>query len=144
MSFQTTCRARFYHVDRAGIAFFSRAYEYAHGCFEELLDAAFGSFDEAFETMGVIMPLVHSEASYARPINHGDVLCITATLDKVSMRSVTFRYQISNDAGEHKATVMLKHAFVNPKLYVGLDRPEAFVDGMKRLGLWSFDTDAGS
>ena len=136
MPFQTICRARFYHVDRAGIAFFSRAYEYAHGCFEDLLDAAFGSFDDAFKTMGVIMPLVHSEASYSRPIKQGENLCLTATLDKMSMRSVTFRYEITNEDGEPKATVRLKHAFVDPKKYVGTERPDAFVTGMERIGLW--------
>ncbi|MEE2786551.1 MAG: hotdog domain-containing protein [Myxococcota bacterium] len=135
MSFQITCRARFNHVDRAGIAFFARAYEYAHACFEEMLEAAFGAFDTAFHTMGVIMPLVHSEASYARPIRQGDRLLVSASLEKVSTRSVTFAYDISTVDGVHKAQVFLKHAFVDPERYTSVDRPSVFDEAMLQLGL---------
>ena len=135
MSFQITCRARFNHVDRAGIVFFARAYEYAHACFEELLEAAFGTFEAAFRTMGVIMPLVHSEASYSQPIRQGDTLLVSASLEKVSVRSVTFAYQITAGDGTQKAKVLLKHAFVDPQRYVSVDRPPRFDEAMAQIGL---------
>ena len=42
MAFEYGLTARFHEVDRVGIVFFGRAYEYAHICFEEVLTAAFG------------------------------------------------------------------------------------------------------
>lgn len=136
MAFEYVLTARFHEVDRVGIVFFARAYEYAHVCFEELLCAAFGEVSTLFEHLGFGMPLVHTEASYRRPIRHGDRLAVRATVDRLGERSVVFAYTITGaDDADLRCTVRLKHAFVDLPGFEPRGVPEAFVDGMKRLDL---------
>ena len=51
---------RFHEIDRAGIAYFTRAYEYCHAAFEEMLVAALG-----FLTASMLRPTTSPAAMVA-------------------------------------------------------------------------------
>ena len=76
MSFEHTLTARFFEIDRAGIVFFGRFFEYCHATFEEMLLAALPDWNGAFDHSGWGMPLVHAEADFSRPVRMGDRLRI--------------------------------------------------------------------
>ena len=135
MAFEHQITARFHEVDRAGIVFFNRVYEYAHICFEEMLWEAFGPPSEVYDTADVGFPLVHSEADYRRPIQHGDRLTIKLEVEKMSDRSVTFRYEFEGQDGLPRATVRLKHAFVSLKNFQPVPRTAEFTRGLEKVGL---------
>ena len=80
MAFQHIVTVRFNEVDRAGIAFFGRVYEYCHVVFEELLVAMGNSISNVFDNGKWGMPLVHSHADYKRPMRLGEELTIEVTV----------------------------------------------------------------
>lgn len=136
MPFTHTLTARFYEIDRAGIVFFGRFYEWAHECFEELLRALFGHPEAMFGELGFGMPLVHSEADYKMPVRFGDRLSVSATVSRISERSATFTYVFSGtDDGIHRATVTLVHAFVDLASFRGIPVPQRFRDAIAQAGL---------
>ena len=146
MPFEHRITVRFNEVDRAGIAFFGRVYEYVHAAFEELLRAALPDFLEVFDAPRARwgMPLVHSEADYRRPMRHGDRLLIRASVERLGRRSITFRYLVcgADDPEDVRATVALVHAFVDLTTFEGLDAPEALVEGLRRVGVLDESADA--
>lgn len=128
--------ARFYEIDRAGIVFFARVYEYCHAAFEELQTRAFGHPGAIFDSLGFGMPLVHSEADYTRPIRLGDRLEIALRVAKVGARSVTFAYTIvGEDDRAPRAKVTLVHAFIDMTSFKGIQTPPSFLEGLARVGL---------
>ena len=129
-------RARFFEVDRAGIVFFGRVYEYCHAAFEELLCAIYGDLEEWFDQLEIGMPLVHSEADHRAPIRIGDPLIIELSVDRLSERSITFAYRILGEQdGRLRARVQLVHAFVELGRFAPSGPPLGFVEGLTRLGL---------
>ena len=136
MAFTHQLTARFFEIDRAGIVFFGRFYEYCHVALEEVLAAMFGHPAAIFESLGFGMPLVHSEADYSAPTRMGDKLTIEVTIERLGRRSVTFAYRIvGTDDGIQRCTVTLVHAFVNMETFTGIDVPQDFIDGLQRVGL---------
>jgi YbgC/YbaW family acyl-CoA thioester hydrolase len=135
MAFEHRVTARFHEVDRAGIVFFGRAFEYAHVCFEEMLAAAFGEVATVFDRHGFGMPLVHAEADYSAPTRQGDRLIVRLTVERASERSVTFAYAIVGEDGRLRVTVRLVHAFVDFADFRKLPMPAAFREGLRRLDL---------
>ena len=87
MSFEHFVTVRFHHVDRAGIAFFGRAFEYAHVAFEELLATTDESLTSVFDQGGWGMPLVHVEGDFNLPMRMGDRLRVEIRVKRLSERS---------------------------------------------------------
>ena len=136
MGFQHDLTVRFYEIDRAGIAFFGRVYEYCHAAFEELLSAALGSNEAMFSTHGFGMPLVHSEADYQAPMRMGDRLRIDVTIKKLGRRSITFGYTVvGRDDAVQRANVTLVHVFVDMAKFESIDAPAVLTDALKEMGL---------
>ena len=137
MAFEYVLTARFHEVDQAGILFFGRFFEYAHICFEEMLNEGFGGFAELFEVKRFGMPLVHAEASFRAPVRGGDQLILRLRIDTLSERSVLFACDICGARRDDdlRATVWLKHAFVRFPELKGCSRPQFLDDGFRRLGL---------
>lgn len=129
--------ARFHHVDRVGIVFFARVYEYAHVCFEEALTEAFGRVGDPFVAGGFAMPLVHTEADHRKPIHHGDRLLVELSVEQRTARSLTLRYRIRGVDGsdDERAVVRMVHAFVKlPSFEPTTVRPE-IEDALRRIGV---------
>lgn len=136
MAFEHTVTVRFHEVDRAGIVFFGRAFEYCHIAFEELLTAALGHVAAGLERGGWGMPLVHAEADYRRPMRMGDRLAIALAVERVGRRSIAFAYAIRGPDGDLRATARLVHAFVDLDGFRPRDVPAELLQGLSRLGLW--------
>ena len=94
MAFEYGLRARFFEVDRAGIVFFGRFFEYAHAAYEELLVAAVGPGEQMFREAPWGTPLVHAEADFAQPVFMGDALLVRSNIVARSRRTLTFEHQI--------------------------------------------------
>ena len=124
MAFEHVVTVRFNEVDRAGIAFFGRVYEYCHTAFEELLMATGSGITDIFERGGWGMPLVHSEADYTKPMRLGERLTIELTVPAIGKTSITFAYRVMGDDGKLRCTCKLVHAIVDFKTFQPRDVPE--------------------
>ena len=134
MAFVHEVTVRFFEIDRAGIVFFARYYEYCHEAFEELLAAMLGHPEEAFRSLGYGMPLVRSEAEYHRPTRMGDRLTVALDVERVGAASVTFRYRI-RCGDEPRATCRLTHCFVDLESFRPIEVPAEFIARLERFGL---------
>ncbi len=65
MNFEHRLTARFYEIDRAGIVFYGRVYEYVHAALEELLEHIFGHPAAIFEAQTFALPNISRNAGTA-------------------------------------------------------------------------------
>ncbi|MGC6417557.1 MAG: acyl-CoA thioesterase [Bradymonadia bacterium] len=136
MIFEYAFTPRFHEVDRAGIIFYGRAFQYAHVCFEEMLTVGFGDFDRVFDDVGVGCPLVHADASFSRPMRRGERLIARLQIERLSARSLTVLVEmVGADDGVLRCAVRQKHAFVRIADFTPCQCPDAFLDGLRRAGL---------
>src|SRR4051812_46777039 len=113
MAFEHALTVRFYEIDRAGIAFFGRFFEYCHTAFEEMLAAALGDLERTMTDLSWSLPLVHADADFAAPVRYGDRLIVALEVERVGETSVTFRYTVRAAAdGTPRAKVKLVHACI--------------------------------
>ena len=136
MAFTHELTVRFHEVDRAGIAFYGRVFEYVHVAFEELLLAIDPSWTSIFEQSGWGMPLVHADADFKRPMALNDRLRIEVEVEALGERSITFAFRVSGaEDGGLRATARQVHAFVDFASFQSIAVPEAMRDGLASLGL---------
>lgn len=135
MAWEVELTARFYEVDRAGIVFFGRIFEYCHVAYEELWTAALGRFEAAFEAAEWATPLVHAEADFKRPIRMGDRFTVSLELVERGERSLTFGYRLVGIDGTLRATARLVHAVVDPQTFKPIAAPASLLDALRKVGL---------
>ena len=129
----------FHEIDRAGIVYFARIFEYCHRVYEELLEEVIGPLEEFFRTKDWGLPLVHAEADYSRPLRIGDRVRVRLEVERVGEKSITFAYTLTCAAsGEARARVKLVHAFVaigGESDFAPRSVHPAYLAGLRRLGL---------
>jgi 1,4-dihydroxy-2-naphthoyl-CoA hydrolase len=137
MPFERTLMVRFHEIDRAGIVYFARIFEYCHVVYEELLAEAAGcDLETLFRTKDWGLPLVHAEADYARPLRLGDRVRVRATIARQGERSLTFEYELTcATSGEPRAKAKLVHACASLPTFAGRALPPDLLDGLRRMGL---------
>ena len=125
MSFEHRLIVRFYEVDRAGIAFFGRIFEYCHAAYEGLLVAVDYPLAEVFDDETWGMPLVHAEADFKRPMRMGEELGVQVRVHRLGKTSVTFDFTVVGVAdGELRATARHVHACVDMTRFEPLAVPQ--------------------
>jgi len=87
-------------TDAAGILFFACQFEFAHETYEVFLESIGFSFAEALENEPFLLPIVHAESDYLRPLKVGDKL--DAELKVAGLGNTSFRleYLIKRNGGE--------------------------------------------
>ena len=135
MAFQHIVTVRFNEVDRAGIAFFGRVYEYCHAVFEELLVAMGNSISNVFDNGKWGMPLVHSHADYKRPMRLGEELTIEVTVPNVGDTSITFDYRVLGPEGDLRCTCQLVHVIVDLATFKPREVPEDLLEAVRHFDL---------
>ena len=135
MVFRHSVTARFFEIDRAGIVFFGRFFEYCHATFEELLARLYGNPEESFAAGRWAMPLVHAEADFQKPVRMGDRIDIALGVERLGERSVTFAYALTSADGAPHARVKMVHACIDLKTFKPRAVPDDLVAGLTRLGL---------
>ena len=135
MAFRSEVTVRFFEVDRAGIAFFGRVFEYCHVAFEEMLASAESDLTSVFEEEGWGMPLVHTEADFKSPMRMGERLSVTLNVARIGTRSITFAYEVHGPSGDLKATARLVHSIIDLETFRARTMPERLIRGLDRLRL---------
>lgn len=101
------------HTDAAGLLFAPRLLEMAQDAFEALQTAAGVSMAERLRGPGPILPTVHCEADFLRPMRLGEVVDVEVTLQKLGRRSFTLSYRFCSSGGEDLARAVTVHAAVD-------------------------------
>ena len=133
--FEHEVTVRFHEVDRAGIVFFGRVFEYCHTAFEEFLAAAADGLASVFDQEGWGMPLVHAEADYQRPMKMGDRIKVELRVDRLGSTSITFGFTLVGADGTQRANAQLVHAFVDLERFQKRSVPETITRALEKLGM---------
>ena len=132
--FEHTLTVRFHEVDRAGIVFFGRIFEYCHVAFEELLSAM--GMASVFHEENWGMPLVHAEADFKRPMFMGDKITVSLRVEKIGDGSITFGFEVLGAEDRRvRAVAQQVHAFVELEKMRPTSFPETLMQGLRGIGL---------
>jgi 4-hydroxybenzoyl-CoA thioesterase len=106
MTFRIRQPVRHPDVDRAGIVYFPRFYDFFHRALEDFFGQEVGvAFWDVEERMGVAFPAVHIETDFERPLQHGDVVTVELETERVGAKSVTLCYRVYRPDSTEPAAV---------------------------------------
>ncbi len=98
-SYQHQLRVRFGDTDKMGYVYYGNYPYYYEQARAEAIRSTGISYKQIEET-GVIMPVTRMSIKYARPAFYDDLLTVTAYIDEMPGRVITWRYTIHNQHGE--------------------------------------------
>jgi 1,4-dihydroxy-2-naphthoyl-CoA hydrolase len=87
-------------TDAAGILFFASQFVFAHVTYERFLESIGFSFAEALEKEPFLLPIVHAESDYLRPLTVGDRLDAELSVADMGDTSMTLEYVFKDEGGE--------------------------------------------
>lgn len=99
---------RIHHTDAAGIVFFANLFIIAHECYESYLDPDV-TFQSMFNKLNLMLPIVHAEADYHKPLRVSDKITVQLRLGNIGESSYTLEYDILTEEGESAATLKTSH-----------------------------------
>lgn len=135
-SFSYRHTVRFSEVDPAGVAFFSRFFEWAHHAWEALLHQVEGPDWYSSLSRGKWgLPLAAASARYRRPARLGDVIVIRPALVAHDTRRVTFEFRMQSEDGAEFAVIQHEHAFIDLKQFRPIDGDPRFAERLLAGGL---------
>ena len=93
MFFSHSVRIAFHHADPAGVVFFGKLFEIAHGVYEEAAASRKSAegFAVWFQNQDFAFPIRHAEADYLAPMHAGEVLTARIFVESVSESSWVLR-----------------------------------------------------
>jgi 1,4-dihydroxy-2-naphthoyl-CoA hydrolase len=125
--FEQAFFASFDDSDPGGIVFFGNYYRIAHRIFEQFVIAQGLSWSDWFSGKDVVIPLVHSEADYKRPLFAGRSYLAKVQVESMGSSSMTIRYQfLTEDGSKECATLKTVHVFVEKGSMSKTDIPQNF------------------
>lgn len=132
---------RFHEVDPAGIVFFARYFQYAHDAQEAWLREIGFPLEIPITERGVMLPLVHAEADYHRPLRTGQEMTIELSVVRLGQSSFTLETRIGTDQNANHAVVRTVHVCVDPVTEKSKPLPESLRDA---IGAYSESEGEGS
>lgn len=122
--FTTTRRVEFGDTDMAGIMHFANFFRFMEAAETDFLIARGLTVSGQDATGAFGFPRVSVSCDYQRPARFADILTIAVSLEKLGKRSVTYRFDFTNAAGEALATGRITAVFcrtADPHKLVSVD-----------------------
>jgi YbgC/YbaW family acyl-CoA thioester hydrolase len=111
--FRHTVIVNMQDTDAAGFLFFANQFVFAHVTYERFLESIGFSFAEALDREIFLLPIVHAESDYKKPLKVGDRLQAELSVGNIGDSSVTLDYVFLDDAGETVGTSRSVHVSVD-------------------------------
>ena len=110
--FQYKRRINFYDCDPAGILFYGRIFQLCHEAYETMIES-FNLKDSYWVNENFVVPIIHSEAKYRKPLLAGETVEIEITVTNLKDSSFELTYLCKNGNGKVTNNVRTVHVFVN-------------------------------
>lgn len=128
--FKVNRRINFFDCDPAGIIFFSSVFDFCHSAYEMLI----GSFEldeDYWDNPIYVVPIVHTECDYYKPLKYGDEISIEVFVSKLKTSSFELTYKLKiND--EVCASVKTVHVFVSRENWNKMEITTEIMIGLQR------------
>lgn len=126
--FNTKLKVNFFDADPAGIIFFASIFRYAHSAYEDFISHLKLNRDYFFDDE-LVLPIIHAEADYLKPIRVGDELKIDLQVSRLQESSFELSYKfLLND--EPVATARTVHVCVSKNSFVKSELPVELSAGL--------------
>ena len=102
----------FHQVDGAGVLFYAHLFTHAHDAYSALMSACSYPLRKLLEDGEYLAPIVHAEADYNYPVQHGDEIDIEVRVKKIGNSSIVIMYRF-NVADRCCATATTTHVFLD-------------------------------
>jgi 4-hydroxybenzoyl-CoA thioesterase len=94
MAFESRQPVRFADIDRAGIVYYPRFFDFWHRALEDFFNEDFHvPYHRLIDERRVGFPVVNVEASFRIPLQHGDLVAIRLSTVRLGNKSLTLRYR---------------------------------------------------
>jgi YbgC/YbaW family acyl-CoA thioester hydrolase len=122
-------KINFFDCDPAGIIFYSRIFEFCHSAYEHMI-ASFALKENYWMNEEYVVPIIHSESEYVKPIKYGDEISVNVQVSQLRDSSFELMYAIKRDKTLccHAKTV---HVFVDKQSWKKQEMFKDLVDGLK-------------
>jgi 4-hydroxybenzoyl-CoA thioesterase len=105
MTFRTRQPVRHPDVDRAGIVYFPRFYDFFHRALEEFLEQEAGvALWDLEDRLKLALPVVRIETDFDQPLAHGDHVTIELETTGTGEHSVSVAYRVFRPAATEPAS----------------------------------------
>lgn len=129
--FSTKKKINFYDCDPAGILFYGRVYELCHSAYEDLI-SSFNLDYNFWENENFIVPIIHSEASYHKPIKYGETISVEILVNQLKSSSFELEYFCKNEKNEKCVVVKTVHVFIDKKTWKKIELRNEIKEGFKK------------
>lgn len=109
-------KINFYDCDPAGILFYAKIYELCHSVYEEMIQS-FNLKEDYWTNEDYVVPIIHSEATYHKPLIYNSCVEIELTVASISSSAFKFSYACKNEVGDLCVEVKTTHVFVDKKTW---------------------------
>ena len=109
-------KINFYDCDHAGILFYAKIYELCHSVYEGMIQS-FDLKEDYWMNEDYIVPIIHSEATYHKPLVYNSFVEIQLSVSSISTSAFKLAYACKNENGELCVEVLTTHVFVDKKTW---------------------------
>jgi 1,4-dihydroxy-2-naphthoyl-CoA hydrolase len=127
--FETTLHIKLYDTDAAGIVFFANHFRLVHDAYEAFMKSIGCGLDHILIETDYILPVVHAEADYKRPIPVGAVIGVSMTA-AVRETSFVLSYKMKDEDGDLMATLETVHVAVDRNSGEKIPLPAKIKEGL--------------
>lgn len=129
--FNTECKVNFFDADPAGIIFYASLFKFSHAAYEELLKSLKTERDYFFDSE-LVLPIVHAEADYLKPIKAGDILNVNVHVSRLLKSSfeLTYTFELPDRSIAAKAKTV--HVAVSKNSFTKAYLPEDLYSGLSK------------
>lgn len=113
IQFTYTFSVRLHDTDAAGRLFFGHLFRHAHDAYEVFMAQLGLPLERLIRDDEILLPLVHAEADYHRPLGQGDRVEVTLAIEEIRTRSFAVAYRFEADDGTLAATAKTIHLQIN-------------------------------
>jgi 1,4-dihydroxy-2-naphthoyl-CoA hydrolase len=104
---------RLHDTDAAGRLFFGHIFRHAHDAYEAFMAQIGLPLEGLIREGEILLPLVHAEADYHRPLCQGDRVEVALAIDEIRARSFAVAYRFETQDGTLAATAKTVHLQIN-------------------------------
>jgi 1,4-dihydroxy-2-naphthoyl-CoA hydrolase len=124
MTFNYSRRVYLSDTDAAGVVYFAKGLEICHEAYEESLAVSGISLKQMLQKKTVVLPIVHAEIDFMRPLFCGDRIQVSLTAYPVDSTEFAIVYQIlANNLDSVLVTAQTRHVCINPKSRTRINLP---------------------
>ena len=131
--FEYKTQIRLHHTDAAGLLFFANQLVLAHDAYETLLSQIGLSYEKHLIKGVYLVPIVHIESDYKKPLFVGDKITIHLRVSKIGTTSFTLNYQFYNQRGVLVGNVKTIHVTMDKKTKKKISLPKAFRSALEKI-----------